>query len=308
MTASASRMQPLGGDDEFMSLGDIVRAVFRGWLVVLLAVVIALAGAFGYLLVVTPKYDAVMVVAPSPNAPDNQQAPDGSLAKNLLFGQQQNDTFSRFLAGLNAPLLAQRIAADDSLLRMMFDDRWDLETNDWKPRGRVGTFLQSIIGVTRQARPTEADVLDYLANDVTNSQINDNQMYEIHLSNPDPETARELLARITSIADAIVREAFLQRALAQSAYLTRELEVATLSEQRQVLIGMLFQEEQKKMLAKVDLPFSIDVVSAPWVGDLPRTPKIAITLVLSVVLGMMVGIIIVVLRERGRRTARGLTA
>jgi len=290
---------------EFLSLGDIASATLRSWLLVGSIVTLAVAAAVAYLLVAQPKYDAIMVIAQPPESLSGPNLGSGqSIAKDLgLLSQGANDSYARFQAGLTSTPLAQALRDDEHLLRLMFPKRWNDATGTWKPRGPVGNFLYSLIGITRQAGPTDADILDYLNAHVTLTSINDNQMYEVHLSGDDPAAARELLKRIASIVDDLVRAGFLERAEAQSAYLARALRESTLSEQRQVLIQMLFNEEQKKMLGKVDLPFSIDIVSPPWVGDLPYSPKIAITLVLAVVLGLMLAITIVIFRQRSRREA-----
>lgn len=286
---------------DFLTMGDIVRAVGRGWRLMIIMVVGALAAAFAYLLLAEPKYDAVMVIAQSPDSAANQKlGASQALAQDLgLLSQVSDDSYARFQAGLTSPSLAQKIEADERLLRMMFDKRWDPESARWKERGAVGNFFYSLIGVTRQARPTEADILDYLNQHITLNQLDTNQLFEVHLTHNDPAVARELLAAITGLVDGLVRAAYLERAEAQSAYLTRALRDSTLSEQRQVLIQMLFAEEQKKMLGKVDLPFSLDVVSPAWVGDVPFSPKIAMSLVLAVVIGIVLAIVIIIFRQRG---------
>jgi capsular polysaccharide biosynthesis protein len=290
---------------EFLSLGDVASAVLRSWVLVGAIVILSVIAAVAYLLLAQPKYDAVMVIAQPPDSLSGPTLGSGqSIAKDLgLFSQSTNDSYARFQAGLTSTPLAQALTGDERLLRLMFTKRWSDETGTWKPRGPIGNALYSLIGITRQAAPTDADILDYLNTHVTLTSINDNQMFEVHLSGDDPAAARELLVRITAIVDGLVRAAFLERAEAQSAYLARALRESTLSEQRQVLIQMLFNEEQKKMLGKVDLPFSIDIVSPPWVGDIPYAPKIAMTLVLAVVLGLMLAITIVIFRQRGRRSS-----
>ena len=289
--------------NEFLTIRDILGAILRGWRIVCATVFIALAAAVVYLLVAEPKYDAVMVIAQSPDSASNQKLGAGqAIAQDLgLLSQSSDDSYARFQAGLTSSSLAQKLQSDDRLLRMMFANRWDDENQRWKERGAVGNFLYSLIGITRQAKPTEADVLDYLNQNITLIQINDSQMYEVHLTNADPEFARDLLNRIAYMADNLVRLGYLERAEAQSAYLTRALQESTLSEQRQVLIQMLFAEEQKKMLGKVDLPFSIDIVSPPWVGNIPYSPKIAMSLALSVVLGLVISIVIIILRRQPSR-------
>ena len=88
-----------------------------------------------------------------------------------------------------------------------------------------------------------------------------------------PEFAPQLLQRVVSETDAVLREESLSRSNEQLDYLRHQLDQVTNEEHREVLVEMIMSVERTRMLASGDLPFAATIVQPPFATVLPVWPK-----------------------------------
>lgn len=267
-----------------------------------------------YLHVVPVQYTVSMTIAPVTENNSQLNGSLGALARlggvnvsNITGGAGQ---FQLFVNALNSRVAADYLARDQHLMREMYPHEWSVRENRWKPPSRplhyVASGVENMLGISVEPwhQPSGEDVYTYLE---YNLQVDDDSKMPtitLNIQSDKPEVAQELLTKLTTGVDAILRQRALNRANDYIAYLTKELDKVTVTDYRAALIEHLAEQEQIRMMASANVSFAAQVFSGPSRSTKPTAPKSLLLLFFSLAVGALLGARAAVLAERQGWTFR----
>jgi hypothetical protein len=292
-----------------MTPAEGFRAIWHHKILVAATTLSSLVLSLLWLALVTPEYTASMVIGPVPK--DGIKSNSSSLMDmDTLFGIGLNGglrdkDFIKFLAVLDSVAVAEKIEEHDKVMRVIYEDLWDEETQSWtQPPGIVSTIangLKGLVGLPDWTPPTPIDLARYIREHVTVEEKEESALRILSFSHKDRDFAIRFLTALHRETDDLLRTEAIRRSSAQIAYLKEKLRTLTVQEQRQTFIDLLSEQEKTMVLLQVGLPFTaaeIDPTSAPIRPTFPK-PKLA--LVLGTIGGFILGCIIALVLFLRRR-------
>ncbi len=244
-------------------------------------------------------YEASSVLS---SAPSNMNAaPSGGVASAARLiglggaGGGAVSEFTKFQALLNSSLLADRLAARPNLLQQIFPEHWDAASKRWKPPGGIVASLKNVMGLgSEQAvAPGAQDVLAFLGSVDQNLSLQTG-LLTLSLRSSDSQFAQAFLGTVHREADNILRDNARARSARRIAYLHNTLRSLDAVDQRSALIMLLNQEEQNAMMVSSDPSYAAEIVDPPHAPSAPVSPKFSATVVVSLFLGVLLGLLIYV--------------
>jgi uncharacterized protein involved in exopolysaccharide biosynthesis len=286
----------------------------RRWLVALITGV-TLAASLVLVAIMPPSYDARMVVAPVMTQQNLASKLGGLTSLGSAIGinlNGANDEFEKFQLLLTSSIVAARLEQQhgNQVLTAMFPGQWNTATEQWVepegPRAVVGRGLRSLFGLPGWAPPTANSLAKLLKRRVHVNRVPETDLLEVTFADRNPEFARDLLLWLYTAADGQLRDATLASARQERTYVNRKLKTETVVEDRQALVEVLFQLEQKIMMAHATGSYAAIVVDGPSVSDLPDSPKPAWFIVFGILFGLMFGTTAAVIADavKSRRQPR----
>ena len=292
----------IGGDREStITLADLALALWSGkwWLIG--SVIVALTAGIAYLQTAQREWTAELMVTPTQNDAGSLMGRLGSLgglasmAGVSLPTSKAVSQFTLFEEGVHSRTTANKLAADERILRGAFPRDWNDETNSWEePRGLVPAAVRSIKALIGQpdanwSKPGGARLQRYLSKNVSLSNDTKKNTLTLSFEHPDPEFATYLLDRLQATIDLELRERMLGRSSDYIAYLDGRLKEVSNAEQRLALVDVLNEQEKLRMMASSSVPFAAEPFGNAAIGDRPSSPDPAIVLGGLFMLSLLIG-------------------
>jgi hypothetical protein len=270
------------------------RSYYRLLFVLLLFWCVITAVAF---LSTPPKYGATAVVGPSIPFADTSVAGGGnglnSLLKSraLLGGNQNPETFTEFTELLTSYRLAEVLATKDHMLQTIFYKRWDAEKKAWKPQDSILSLiknpLKQAMGWPIKKAPDIDDLAKYLHESLIISTSFDTSYVTVTTRFNDPQKAKQILATILKEADNIIRNDQRRDTNARIRYLNNIIRDVAATEQKEQLITVLSQQEQRMMFIESDYRYASVYIDPPYVLSRPISPRYSYYLLAGLVLSLI---------------------
>lgn len=272
---TAAQSAPPGQGEDVIYIGDVILFFLRRWAVFVVAALACVAIAFAYLNWATPLYKASATVGPSTSASSNR---GGGL--NLPFGLGAalgdgggSTLHKQFLQTLNSYDISAQLVADKELAKRI------VEAEDGVPItvGLMNDTLKGLLSV----------------NKLRNAPLEDTTFTEVIFLHRDPALAQQVLQRIFTIADRIIRDQVRETKTAQRDALLRSLELTTNSYQRDALVKNLLEVEHELMTSMTDSAFTYRVIESLHASERPVSPRRVLALAGALVAGFVLGFAIV---------------
>jgi hypothetical protein len=258
------------------------------------------------LLIVTPVYEAAMIVGPTPannRNPLSSAIPASALAllgANPLSSSSVND-YQVFGELLNSEEVAQVLLATPGFKETVLKGQWDAQRNSFIEstglRSRLGQSLGAISGL-QQPRSSRRLLADYLRRAVSNTPMGVTGFNRIVTRHRDPEAARVMLASLYRAADDFLRQKRAVRLQTYLDYLHRRIEKATNEAERTALINLIVEQDRDLMLLQSGQPFAAEIVRGPSLETAAIQPRPLQWLALALLAGLaFAGLIIYRLRK-----------
>jgi len=180
-----------------------------------------------------------------------KQIPIAALAGFL--GNPRGQSREEALAYLRSRKFTEEFIAENDLLPDLFPSRWDEEQGAWKSADDEPSLWEAYEFFNEQIRAIREDR-------VTGMVI-------ISVDWKTPEGASSLANSFVSQADAGLRRIAIEEADRNLGYLRQELEKAELVQIRQALYGLLEEQFQRSMLARVADQFVFKVIDPAKIPD-----------------------------------------
>lgn len=279
-------------------LRGVVRLLRRGWRWLLVGTAGGIALAVCALWLVTPAYTAAMVIGPTArvgSAAMGARVPtlsgrDSAAMAEPGAGDESLSDFARYLELFGSGPVAEQLARDPGVLHALFPDRWDAQTQGWRPPAGVvpaaKRALLALVGRQDWVEPDGERVARALRDRLVIDMLRSGPMRRVTLRHPDRATALDLLGRIAAATDAHLRAEAARRSAAQIAHIRDRLGAVTVAEHRQALSDLLLDQERVAMMIGVDLPFAADMIQPPVAAALPDWPNPAVVVPLAGLAGL----------------------
>lgn len=301
----------LPADDE-VDLREVAAALWAGrWLVAAITAV-ALLAAVLFLHLATYRYTATLTLAPTQSGGFGNAARMsglGSVASLAGVSLPQDSSeldFTLFTEGVHSRQLADRLARRPELMHQLFAAQWDADAKQWRqPASALASIIRPLkrvlgIPVYPWAPPDGAQLQEFLQHAVKVQTNTDNPFITLSFDSKDPALTTTLLNDLAQDLNEILREKALRRATDNIDYLSKLVDRVTIVEHRLAIIQALGEQERKRMLANSGTPYAADPVGAASVSMRPTSPKPMVILVFALAGGLVLGVIVVLLRNSFR--------
>lgn len=301
----------LGRGDE-ITVASLWRTTRRGFWIIALVAAVVVAATVLWLQIRTPVFVTSATVAPAAR----DLAAAGQLVAELeqfaalaTFAQvperlDQVSTLDRFFELITSVRLAERLQEDHQLLQQVFEEQWDAEDERWRPpQGPVARFkrtLNRLLGGPAWTPPRPVHLARYLASEIA-IRRSAGGLFRLELEHRDADLAERILTVLIGTADDMLRRESLRRVNAEVAHLEETLQRDLPADREGALRQVLATHYQTQALLEVDQPFAADVVSPPTADPLPVGIDPLLFLVLAAVVGIILGLFVVFLRDALRR-------
>lgn len=300
------------------SLSALLSALRGRWRLVLGAALGACLAATLWVRLTPPEFEARMVVGPSsfPVEGPDEHGDFRRLAtlQGLAIGAgEQVSDYDRFLYLLTSEAVARRLVegeGGDGLVQDFFPAAWDAEAGTWRPPpGPWPWFLRHariLLGQPAWHPPRPDDVADAIAKRLTMDRVRGTAMRRLGFLHRDREQALTILGALRFSADAILREAALERVDAQIAYLSDQRDQVSLAVHTEALDWLLRRQERERMLLSVNLPYAAAIIEPVTAGHMPDWPDPVLVLPLATAAGAAFGTLsaLFIARRTGNAASR----
>jgi len=292
-----------------ITIPGLTRTLWRGlWLVLAMIVVAVLVTALG-LKARSPLYTATMIVAPAQTdlgaasqlaSELEQYANLAALAQTPVKLEMVSD-LERYVQLFGSTTLAARLQAEHGLLQSVFADEWDPERQSWRPpQGWLAAARAAMLGFfgfPAWTEPNPGHLAEWLASQVEINRLGGSALLRLQIEHAEPEFAASVLGMVHRAADDLLREESLGRVASQIAQVEGEVATATTPTRRQALKEMLVGQYQAQALLRADQPYAAQVVVPAKASAAPTSANPLLILALAAVVGAILGIFLVFLRD-----------
>ncbi len=279
-----------------------IRFIFKIWIrwIWILIPLILIGLFFGYrdLKNFSPLYEAKIVI-------DNNEGKSrqSSQINQLLFAFSNSETdlntnLSRLRLILESPFLAERLQEKYNLLPEVFSESWDSKSGKWiVPSGKDFESSESRRAFFKQPNWTEPDI-ESLAGFISGSiefEETDLGFIEVIFSHKEKDKAKKYLEMVYFEADSLIREKDQIYVNERLKYLLKKLNVEKRVDQRQILITLLKEEQNRIMLLDSSEPYAAKIIEPVYVSRTPTAPNIRFMFGLPIIISIFFGFMILTL-------------
>jgi hypothetical protein len=286
-------------DVERFDLRQSARALYAGRHTIMVTTAICLLVAIVYLHITKPAYTATIVLSPTQSQTTGVEGNISSLASlaGISIGRGQNASpFLLFPYALNTELVAKDMAQHSSdIMPTIFAAQWDATNNKWQEpatfRHWVSGIAKTVLGFPEKswAPPDGGELQQYIKKNVSVETSTQKPVLTITFDNENPVFAAHFLQSLYESTDRILRRIVLDRSSKYARYVENKLQTVQLAELRQVLMQSLNDQETLVMMSSSNTPFAAQPLGAASSSIQPTSPNAPIVLLLSIVLGLVLG-------------------
>lgn len=305
---------PLGeGGLRELNLADIVATLWRRRLVVAACMLSCLALGVVYLRTASYEYTAELRVTSVQSDKKGMSEQLGGLASVAGIELPQSKAVSPiilYVEDLHSYDVAEILSRQPELMTVAFSNAWDKSRHRWvRPVSTLGVIKDGIFRLLGLPTypwqpPSAADMREYLKRKIDVGESKTKPIVSIQFRHADPRFAVKFLNVLHQAADQRQRERALDRSTQAIAYLNHQLSYVTNAEHRRALFEELSDQERLKMTASSNMPFAAEPLGATISSQRPTSPKPMLTLILSAVIGIVLGVGIAVAMELTRVVPR----
>jgi hypothetical protein len=284
---------PSAGQDEPVSFGAVLRAIRAAWVPILASTLIAAAGAAVISLFLPTIYRAKVIVAP---VVQGDSSIGGSL-RGALSGGGLGGLAS--LAGIDlgsgdarkedayATLISLSFAREfiekESILPVLFADRWDPVAKRWRPGKKPPTLDAGVRKLMSRYRYISVD--------------RKTGMVTLTMDWYTPEIAAAWANRTIELLNDRLREEAVAQAKLSIDYLYKELEQTNVVGVQQGIDQLIQQQISNSMLANVQREYSYRFIDRAVPPDVRASPQRVLITALGALGGLVVSLVFVLVRN-----------
>lgn len=293
----------------WQKLREAAILLMREWKIVAACAVLALLWAAYQVHTAIPIYSAQMIVTPVQTTGEDTNVTarlNGALGNLASLAGVQNPNaqtatqFRLYVDSLQSRDLGEDLARDQTLMKTLFANEWDQDTQSWRePERGLGSHLlsgiKSLLGYppAKWQPPDGARMQQFLIYQLHVTQdVRKAYLVTISFDWYDPAFAVRFLQKVNAAADNHLRQKSLTRARQYIQYLSNKLDTVTIAEHRAAIMNSLSEQEKYEMVASSASPFAADFFDAPAASDVPVWPQPRGTYLRALLEGLLAGAVL----------------
>jgi uncharacterized protein involved in exopolysaccharide biosynthesis len=298
------------GDDE-IDLLELIGVIWEGKWWIILSVFLFGAGGVAYALMQPHQYQSEALLAPSQEegGADISGRLGGlaSLAGVRMGGGGGQEAKIAMETLKSRAFLIDFIRRHDLLVPLFAVEEYNREDGTWTiDRSRYNPETGQWLGEEESVAPTPWEAYRKL-NNMLNVSSTDDGLVRISITHQVPELTRDWVAWLVRDINDYMRDKAVTEAEQTIAYLEAKIDETSAAGMRQVFYQLIEEEMQTMMLANVRGEYVFRTIDPPMMPDMPSAPNRKLIAVLAVVLGGMIGVFAVFVRQMVR-SARARSA
>jgi uncharacterized protein involved in exopolysaccharide biosynthesis len=285
-----------------IDLIDFVRSLWRGRVVIVVCMIIAVLAAILFLNISDRRYTVELKVTPTTASGAGLEASLGQLGQVAsLVGLrvpnlQTVPPFQLYIEAISLRETAEALSTNQDFMTKVFYREWDETAGTWRepPPGVLAPVfagIRQLIGSPPYVwRPPDAGRLhEYMKRQIKISQPARSPVATITFKHADPKFAVDFLTALNKAVDTSLRQNMLERTSQYIAYLSQTLRTVTVAEHRLALSQALSEQEKLRMMASSSAPYAAEVFSRPTASVRPTEPIPTLVLLVALAGGLIVG-------------------
>ena len=314
-------MGKLENDADIYDLSKLISLIWFGKWIIMFSMVMGIVVGSWYVRRQPVNYTVSLVVKPVNKETSASPIPSGlgkiaNFAGIAVPGGNSVD-FVVFKKLLFSEAVSVRLIQTTDLVRRIFAGEWNSAKNKWQEiplssKTMVTSHLKTLLTGRQRAKylpPNAARLSNVIKGQVSLSKERDTGFITLYTATSNIELAKDILIQLVETTDNVIKEQFVLSGNEALGFYQEKLSKARVSEHREVLARMIAFEERKLMLATNQGNYVADVLMGPIVSSGPTSPKSGLILLMSILLGALVGVgftvIISILRNKNRTELYG---
>ena len=254
--------EPSEKEDQ-IDLFELIRTLLNGWKTIVAFTIFCAVIATLYSLKAPEIFKAETLLAPvqEENSASNSSLGQlGGFAAMAGVSMPSDSKVQRVLATLRSRDFMKKYISKRNLLPILFDDLWDEEKKAWKlGQNEVAPTVESGFSVFR-------DSIEVVEDKTTG-------LISVSVSWTDANLAAEWANDLVDQLNEQMRAQAIEDSKNRMLYLEQELAKTSLQDMRRVLYNLLESENQKAMLANVNVDFALEVIDPAVVPSIRQSPN-----------------------------------
>ena len=293
-----------------ISSNDVVdiRFILRIWIkwiwIVIPLILIGLFFGYRDLKKFDPQYEAKIIIK---GEESSGPAMGGAQISQLLLDQQivfsnnylnNASSISKLKLIMQSPTLARRLQNKYNLLQEIFETSWDKDSEKWiVPSGKEFERTESRKAFFKQvpwSKPSIESLAGYISGSIKFVET-PLGFIEVIFAHEEKEKAKNYLELIYFEADSLIREKEYRYVNERQKYLSQKLNTERKIEQRQILLTLLKEEQNKLMLLDSSEPYAAKIIEPIYVPNTPTSPNIRTMFGLPIIISIFFGFAVLTL-------------
>jgi len=291
-----------------VSITALGRALRSAWYIPFGMAALFFIVACIYLWLATPLYEARVTITSRPVKGSGSLPEFSSLGLDLLGSLGTSGTltsYDKLIEILSSEDAATQLLKNKVLMPKLFPEIWDNEHSRWIPstglRAQLGQSLNRVFGLPGWAQPGAEPIMALLS-DRLRIVANDNgRTHTLIMRDPNALVAHDTLAYILKTSDGLLRERDRRTNSDNVAFIRSQLIKEQILDVRDVLSRRLGEEFVSSTMLANSSSYSYEILKGVVVSSRPVSPRPLLTLILSVLGGMIVGAGVLILLRRDWR-------
>lgn len=285
--------QETPADVDEVSLKELCRILWSGWLPILCATFVGGAGALGASFLVTKTYDASIVISPvaSTNGTGLGGGALGALGSQLgslaaLAGLSvgTDSKTAESIAVLQSQDLTEAYIEKNNLMPELFHQKWDAQRKAWKTQSPkdMPTLWKANQFFAKRVREVASD--------------SKTGLLTLTISWRDPHLAADWANGLVATTNAFLRQKAITESERNIAYLYAEAAKTNVVEARQAIYAVLETEINRQMLARGTQEYAFRVLDPAKAPEKAAYPQKIVWGLMGTVAGMLLSALAVLVR------------
>ena len=297
-------------NDELSGEIDLRDLVFTLWKSKIYIILVSIASVFFasfYLQSAERKYTVEYNLKPTGETKSSPNLSGlggfASLAGIQLPTNTSND-FSIFQELITSTEVAEIIFENKEIIREIFRSEWDKTLDDFSrpPKSKFQIFVSDAKRLLtgneeNYMAPNSRRLAMFINDNIRITEDKETGFLKFTSETLNPKLILSLIIEATKASDKIMRQRYVDFSIEPLTFYKEKLRTARSREHREALAELIGKEEQKLMFASRGKYFVAEPYMNPTISLYPTTPRPVLILVLSLMVGLLLGSTFVLMRN-----------
>ena len=219
--------------------------------------------------------------------------------------QSSNNDFKIFKKLITSTEVSEIIFENKKIIKDVFRSEWNETLNNYSqpPRSKKQVFISDIKKLLTGDKevsympPNSKRLATFIKNNIQINEDKETGFLRFESETSNPELMLSIIIEAANAGDKIMRQRYVDFSTEPLVFYKEKLRTARSREHREALAGLIGREEQRLMFASQGKYFIAEPYIKPTISLNPIAPKPKSILLLSLVLGLFLGVALVLMRH-----------